>query len=122
MAVELETLEPDSPTGLTRSYDVPSFEFAAQFGLRQLPGTLDLVSLDGLRASAAYGTEEPWRGHLLFIRTDLAVAFASGRQIVQVGWGERQVTVEWHSPPAWVREAHQSHQNLWRDLRLQSGS
>jgi hypothetical protein len=47
---------------LKQSYYVPSFEFAARFGLRQLPGTLDLVSLDGVRASATFRAHEPWRG------------------------------------------------------------
>jgi hypothetical protein len=44
-----------SETGPGGSYDVPSFEFAARFDLRQLPGTVDLVDLvglDGRRASA----------------------------------------------------------------------
>ena len=43
VAVELLTGEGGSPTVLDQSYYVPSFEFAATFGLRQLPGTLDLV-------------------------------------------------------------------------------
>jgi len=30
----------------------PLFEFAARFGLRQLPGTLDLVGFEGVCASA----------------------------------------------------------------------
>jgi hypothetical protein len=34
---------------------------------------LDLVGLDGVRASATFRTEEPWRGHLLFVRRDLVV-------------------------------------------------
>jgi len=43
---------------LKRSYDVPSFDFAAPFGLRQLPGTLDLVGFDGIRASATFHAED----------------------------------------------------------------
>jgi hypothetical protein len=37
---------------------------------------------------------------------------------MQVGWGERDVTVEWNSEPAWVREVHQSHENVWRETRV----
>ncbi|MDA8355778.1 MAG: ATP-binding protein [Actinomycetota bacterium] len=118
VAVEFSTGEGGSPTVLTRSYDVPSFEFASRFGLRQLPGTLDLVGLDGVRASATFRTEEPWRGQLLFLRRDLVVEFAGDRRIAQVGWGERDVTVEWTSVPGWVREVHQSYENLWRDIRV----
>ncbi len=118
VAVELSTGEGGSPTVLTRSYDVPSFEFAARFGLRQLPGTLDLVGFDGVRASATFRAEEPWRGHLLFVRRDLVADFAGDRRIVRVGWGEREVTVDWSAVPAWVREVHQSHENMWRDIRV----
>lgn len=106
---------------LTRSYDVPSFEFATRFRLRQLPGTLDLVGLDGVRASAKFRMEEPWRGQLLLVRRNLVVDFAGERRVVQVGWGEREVTVEWSSVPAWVREVHHSYEHVWRDVRVLNG-
>jgi hypothetical protein len=103
---------------LTQSFDVPSFEFATQFGLRQLPGTLDLVGLDGVRASVAVRAEEPWHGQLLFLRRNLVVDFAGDRRILQVGWGEREVTVDWVSVPAWLRDVAQSHENVWREIRV----
>ena len=118
VAVDLATGEGDSPTALRRSYTVPSSEFSARFGLRQLPGTLDLVALDGLRASATFRVEEPWTGQLLFVRRDLVVEFARGRSVLQVAWGERQVTVEWDSVPAWLRAVHQAHEHVWRDRRV----
>jgi len=97
---------------------VPSFEFAARFGLRQLPGTLDLVGFDGVRASAAFRTEKPWRGQLLFLRRDLVVDFAGDHRIMQVAWGEREVTVEWSSVPPWVRAVHQNYEHIWRYTRV----
>ena len=118
VAVELSTGEGGSATVLERSYDVPSFEFAARFGLRQLPGTLDLVGFDGARASATFRTEKPWRGHLLFLRRDLMVDFAGNHRIMQVAWGEREVTVEWSSVPPWVRAVHQTYEHIWRDIRV----
>lgn len=118
VAVELSTGEGGSPTVLTRSYEIPTFEFAACFDARQLPGTLDFVGLDGVRASATFRAETPWRGQLLFIRRDLVVEFAADRRIVQIAWGDREVTVEWSSVPDWVREVHQSHQNRWLDVRV----
>lgn len=118
LAVELTTAEGGSPTALSRSYDVPAFEVAAYLALRQLPGTLDLVGLDGARASTTFRTEPPWRGQLLFMRRELVVAFAGPRRIVQVGWGEREVTVEWGAVPGWVEDAHQAHANLWREVRV----
>ena len=118
VAVELPTGEARTATALKQSYDVPSFEFAAQFGLRQLPGTLDLVDFGGRRASATFRTKEPWRGHLLYIRRDLAADFAGDHRIVQVGWGEREVTVDWNSVPTWIHDAQQSGENAWRNLRV----
>ena len=118
VAVELSTGEGGSRTVLERSYDVPSFEFAARFGLRQLPGTLDLVGFDGVRASATFRAEGPWRGHLLFLRRDLVVDFAGDRRIMQVAWGEREVTVEWSSVPPWVRAVHQTYEHIWRHIRV----
>ena len=120
-AVELSTGQGQSPTVLNHSYDVPSFEFAARFGLRQLPGTLDLVGFDGIRASATFRAQEPWRGQLLFVRRELVVGFAGERRIVQVGWGEREVTADWTSVPAWIREVYQAYQHVWRDLRVVDG-
>lgn len=118
LAVEFSTDEGGSQTGLTQSYDVPSFEFASKFGLRQLPGTMDLVSLDGVRASAIFRVQHPWVGHFLFIRRDLVFRFAGDRRILQVGWGERQVTVDWENVPASVSDALVKYQNLWREVRL----
>lgn len=118
VAVELSTGEGESPTTLERSYDVPSFEFAARFGLRQLPGSLDLVSLDGIRASATFRAEEPWRGHLLFLRRDLVTDFAGDQCILQVAWGERSVTADWGAIPSWAHAAYQAYEHVWRDVRL----
>lgn len=118
LAVHLSTGEGGSPTVLKRSYDVPSFDFAAPFGLRQLPGTLDLVGFDGIRASATFHAEDPWGGQLLFLRRDLVIDFAGDSPILQVGWGEREVTVEWTSIPAWVQEVHQNYEHVWRDIRV----
>ncbi len=111
---------PDSTSeiGLRGGYDVPSFEFAARFGLRQLPGTVDLVSLDGRRASATFRADNPWRGHLLFLRRDLVEDFADDRRIMQVAWGERQVATDWNSVPSWMRAAYRSYAHVWRNIRI----
>ncbi|MGH3403020.1 MAG: hypothetical protein ACRDRJ_11060 [Streptosporangiaceae bacterium] len=118
VAVEFAAGQGKSAMALERSYDVPSFEFAAQFGLRQLPGTLDLVALDGARASATFRVPGPWRGQLLFLRRDLIIAFAGGRRILQAAWGEREVTVDWNSVPPWIQAVHQNYEHIWRDIRV----
>ncbi|MET9442038.1 ATP-binding protein [Streptomyces sp. NPDC006610] len=117
VAVEFAS-DSTSEIGLDGSYDVPSFEFAARCGLRQLPGSVDLVGLDGRRASAVFRVDKPWRGHLLFLRRDLVEGFAGERRIMQVAWGEREVAVDWHSVPSWVRAAQRAHTHVWRHIRM----
>lgn len=117
VAVEFSTLD-GSPIALQRPYDVPSFDIAAQLGLRQLPGTLDLVGFDGVRASATFRAQEPWSGQLLFLRRNLVVDFAGDRRIMQVAWGEREVAVEWNAVPAWVHATHEAYDHIWREIRV----
>ncbi|WP_435178753.1 NACHT domain-containing protein [Actinacidiphila sp. bgisy145] len=117
VAVEFSS-DSTSDTGLGGNYDVPSFDFAARFGLRQLPGTLDLVGMDGRRASAVFRADRPWRGHLLFLRRDLVESFAGDRRIMQVAWGERGVASDWRSVPSWMRAIYQSYAHVWRHVRV----
>ncbi|MEO3862085.1 hypothetical protein [Acrocarpospora sp. B8E8] len=122
VAVELSAGEDGKLTGPQRSYAVPSFDFATQFRLRQLPGTLDLVDLNSVRASATFRADKPWGGQLLFIRRDLIVDFAGHRRIMQVAWGEREVTVDWHLVPPWVQAAREAYGHIWREIRTLNGS
>jgi hypothetical protein len=118
LAVDLDPVGRKSPAALSQAYAVPSYEFAAEFSLRQLPGTLDLVGLDGIRASATFAGVDPWVGHLLFIRRALVEQHAKGRRVVQVAWGERVPAVDWHSTPDWVTAVYQAHENIWREHRV----
>jgi len=118
VAVELMTVVGGSPTALKGSYDVPSFEFAALSRLRQLPGTLDLVDFDGVRASATFRAEKPWRGNLLFVRRDLIAGFARDRSVMQVAWGERGLTFERGSVPKWVNAIYESYEYVWHQIRV----
>lgn len=118
LAVRLSPGEGGSPTALEQAYDVPAFNLAARFGLRQMPGTLDLVGLDGRRASATFRANEPWSGQLLFVRRDLVIDFAAERRILQVAWGERAVSVDWGAVPNWVQEVHDRHEQVWRETRV----
>lgn len=117
VAVELDKGEGGSQVSLDRSYDLPSYAFAAKFGLRRLPGTLDLVGLDGTRASAVFRAGGAWDGHLLFLRSDLLHEFAGERRIVQAGWGERGITADWHDEPDWLHEVYRDHEHIWREVR-----
>ncbi|WP_045739769.1 hypothetical protein [Actinoplanes rectilineatus] len=117
LAVSLTSSDTSSPAAIQHAYDVPSFEFADRFRLRQLPGILDLVDTAGIRASAAFHADGAWRGRLLFLRHDLVRDFAGDRKIVQIGWGERETTVAWHAVPKWLRTAHRAYQHIWRHVR-----
>lgn len=118
LAVDLEPVERNGPTALSRAYAVPSYEFAEQFSLRQLPGTLDLVGLDGVRASATFSVAAPWTGHALFVRRDLVMQYTGGRVAVQVAWGERTPAVDWQSTPEWVTTVYQAHKHVWCERRV----
>lgn len=99
---------------------VASQRFAAEFQLRQWPGTLDLVTLDGRLASLTRRAPTGFRGTLLFLRQDLLAQYAQGRTLVQIVWGERQVDVDWANPPEWLQRARSGHSDLWRRLRVTS--
>lgn len=118
LAVDFEPIERKGPGLLSQGYAVPSHEFATEFSLRQMPGTLDLVGLDGTRASAAFAVAHPWTGHLLFLRREMVLAYAGDRAVVQVAWGERAPAVDWYSTPEWVSTAYRAHQHVWRQRRL----
>jgi hypothetical protein len=118
MAVELEVGDRGSTTALQRSYEVPSHRFAAQFDLRQMPGTLNLVGLDGSPATIACRAEGQWRGSLLYIRRDLVAEFAGDRRVMRVAWGERSVTVDWNHVPEWLAQANRTLANQWRKIEI----
>ena len=37
---------------------------------------------------------------------------------MQVGWGEREVAVEWDAMPSWMEEVHEAYEHVWRDIRV----
>lgn len=122
VAVQLSTIEGGSSADLQGSYDVPSYEFATRLGLRRLPGSLDLVGLDGVRASAVFTLATPWRGSLLYIRQDLVHEFAGDREVLQVAWGERELDFGSPEIPDWTRMVYQASENEWSDNRRSNSS
>lgn len=105
-------------TNLTSGHWVPSYNVASRFGLRQRPGTLDLVGLDGRAASATLTGQTGFDGKLLYIRRDLLAEYAGARKLVQLAWGERQVDVDWANPPEWLSDARSENVELWRRVDL----
>jgi len=96
---------------------VPSARLARGVGLRQSPGRLDLVGLDGRSASRTLLAPDDFVGDLLYIREDVLAAYAAGRPLVQVVWGERRVRFERHGHPPWLRDVG-PHADLWRCIAL----
>lgn len=105
-------------TNTAAGHWVPSYNFARRFGLRQRPGRLDLVELDGRAASATLAGPVGFDGKLLYIRRDLLSKYADGRELIQLAWGERQVDVDWHNPPEWLSHTREEHEELWRRVEL----
>jgi hypothetical protein len=105
-------------TNLASGYWVPSHNIASHFGLRQRPGTLDLVGLDGRAASMTLASPAGVKGRLLYIRRDLIAKYAAGRLLVQLAWGERQVDFDWPRMPNWLEDLRSKHEDLWRQVEM----
>jgi hypothetical protein len=105
-------------TKIGSGYWVPSHNIASRHGLRQRSGTLDLVGLDGRTASFTLMAPPHFEGKLLYIRRELLAAYAAGRRLVQIAWGEREVDLDWANPPEWLIELRMDHADLWRRIRL----
>jgi hypothetical protein len=103
-------------TGLEHYFNVPSKRFASTFGLRQRPATFDLVELDGRAASLARAAPECFEGDLLYLRRDLLAAYAHGRRLVQLVWGERELDLYGERPPEWLRRVYQEGTDRWRHV------
>ncbi len=99
--------------------DVPSARWARHFDLRQSPGRLDLVGLDGRAASKTLLAPSGFSGNLLYLREDLLARYAAGRALIQIAWGERRVSFDWNHRPTWVAEVAE-HADLWRHIELRS--
>ena len=105
-------------TNLATGHWVPSYSLASTFSLRQRPGTLDLVDLEGRPASITVDAPEDFTGKLLYVRRDLLAEYAGGRRLLQLAWGERQVDVDWMNPPKWVSHVRGDHSDLWRSVSI----
>lgn len=100
-----------------RGCSVPSARLARAGDLRASPGRIELVGLDGSRASRTFVAPEGFSGNFLFIREDLVARYADGRALVQVGWGERRILSDWQSRPEWLAQTAE-HADLWRRIEL----
>jgi hypothetical protein len=105
-------------TNIASGFWVPSHNVASKLGLRQRPGTLDTVGLDGRAASVTLGAPASFGGKLLYTRRDLLAEYAGDRRLVQLAWGEREVDVDWAHPPQWMDDVRGEHADLWRRVDI----
>jgi hypothetical protein len=111
---------PDAETAINqaRGAYVPSALVAGATGLRQRPGRLDLIELNGREASKSFVAPNGFSGHLLYIREDVLAEYAQTRPLIQLAWGERRVKFDWpHDAPDWLQETPR-HADLWRRVEL----
>jgi hypothetical protein len=102
-------------------FSVPSHEICRQLTLRGTPSGLDFVDPHGHLASATRRAPNGWSGDVMYLREDLLAAYAQGRKLVRVVWGEREPPTEMFSPsPPWIRQVYQAHANLWRHIDVVS--
>lgn len=121
LAQNYSAAEYASSAGLQTEFSVPSAAICMHSTLRAIPAGLDFVDLHGKIASITRRAPEGWTGELLFIRHDILTAYAHGRKLVQIVWGEREPPFEmFSSRPKWLLETYQRHANLWRKLQIVS--
>lgn len=98
---------------------VPSQRLSHHFGLRAGGASFDQFEAGGKPASRSFGPPEGFAGYLLYVREDLVKAFARGRAVVTLGWGERETRF---SPSGKVPErllkVYQAGGNVWRTHRM----
>lgn len=110
----------ESNLGLRQGeFSVPSLEICRHAKLHGTPSGLDFVDTQGRLASATRLAPSGWSGDVMYLRQDLLAEYAKGRKIIQLVWGEREPPFElFSSTPRWVREAYQTHANLWRHIEI----
>jgi hypothetical protein len=93
---------------------VPSRDLSDGLALVGRGQTFDEFSIDGQRASQTFGPPDGFAdGTLLYLREDLLRKFAAERDLEfgWVVWGERHLTWERSSLPAWYTDAVQAGKN-----------
>jgi hypothetical protein len=54
--------------------------------------------------------------YLLYVRHDLLGRYASGRHLVQLSWGERELRVGEEGLPSWMRAVWDDGAHRWRRI------
>ena len=93
---------------------VPSKLFSTAYDLKASPQSFDQVFPNGEKASRTFGPPEGFLGHLLYLREDLVIDYADGRELIWLLWGERHLLNPPREAPQWLSHIYKNHVNLWR--------
>jgi hypothetical protein len=97
---------------------VPSFAVSSALDLRAEPMSLNRREADGSVATITLAAPDGFSGTLLYMREDLLRRYAGAdRELVWALWGERQIRRLGTDPPKWMRNARNSHADIWRFVR-----
>ncbi len=96
---------------------VASRAFSAAFDLRGVPQTFDQQTPDGGWAARSFAAPAGYTGNVLYLRTDLIRAYAAGRRLVWLMWGERLLDRVAYDTDDRLQQAHASGDNDWRAVR-----
>ena len=104
-------------TGALSNVPVPSKSFSAAFGLRGAPQTFSQELSDGVAVSKTLGAPGEFSGYVLYLREDLVLEYARGRQLVWFVWGERQLCPFPIVIPDWLVKARIDQADVWQYVR-----
>ena len=91
---------------------VPSRRFSSAFDLRGIPQSFHQILPDGTAAALSLRAPAGFRDRLLYLREDLVLQYAGGRQLIWEIWGERFFYPYWRRRPAWLVRAHEDREHV----------
>ena len=99
-------------------YAVPSKTFSQKMKLRAGASCFDQFDEQNRLACIAYSPPEHFNesGNMLYLREDLLLKYMAdtGKQLVWVVWGERNLANSNYPRPSWCQAVFQRYQHIWR--------
>ena len=99
---------------------VPSKSFSEAFNLKAMANSFDQVTNKGTLASITLDPPCGFEGQLLYLREDLLLEYANGRNLIWVVYRERQIYPHPFPEPDWYRHARQQRADCWSIVRKHS--
>ena len=96
---------------------VPSREFSRAFDLRGSPQSFGQRERNGSWAAISCSAPAGFDGRILYLREDLVFRYASGRRLIWLIWGERQLDIGYRDAPQWMNDIRVAGQDMWSLVR-----